>query len=91
MPRRLWRSATMVGASSAMVFSIEVAQCAAGIGKVACAGVEVADFLVPQIPKSEETLLPPEDVLPARRILRVQSARQVENVASRKFCRQCSQ
>ena len=52
---------------------VEIAQrAAAGIGNVARVRVDRADLLIPQTPKIEETLLPPEDVLLARRILRVQ-------------------
>ena len=60
-------------------FHVEITQRApAGVGNVARAGVDGADFLVPQTPKIEEALLPPEDVLTARRILRVKGAGQVK-------------
>src|ERR1035441_10042865 len=61
-------------------FHIEIAQrAAAGIGNVARAGVDGADFLIPQTPKSEEALLPPGNILLARRVLRVKGARQVKS------------
>ena len=55
-------------------------------------GLIFADLRVPEPPELEEALLPPEEVRPPRRVLRVVACRGSSwPVAARKFVRQCSQ
>ena len=86
-PCRACRSATSIGASSPNCWpSSELERPASVVRDDARVGIDRAHRGVPEPPQLEEPLLPPEDVSPPTRVLRIVSPRQIEPGCGLEIC-----